>query len=186
MVYENNLSVLRRNYIVVRLRKCMDVLNGFEELTVDEQHSELKLPMMHVELSFNVRYFISKCGVGYCSLLISGVRGKGLKGKIEAAAAKTYIGRTIFVFLSELDNGKRLITVPALFEKEPSFTKDMDLSGYIINTYYHEDFKKTTEEVYKEHLDVLKDNKVSNDHARLCRSILELPEKGIEILKNYK
>ena len=164
----------------------MDMLDGFEELTVDKQSSEMKLPMMHVELSFTVRYFLSKAGVGYCSLLISGVHGKGLKGKIEAAAAKTYIGRTILVFLSELDNGKRLVTIPALFEKEPAFAGNVDLSGFIINTYYSEDFKKTAGEVYKEHLNALKGSRVSDDRALLCKSILELPGKGIEILRNYK
>ncbi|MFA4935326.1 MAG: hypothetical protein WC568_05775 [Candidatus Methanoperedens sp.] len=161
------------------------LLNGFEELVVDKQHSEIKMPIMHVELSFNVRYFLGK-GMGYCGLLINGVNGKGLRGCIEAAAAKAYVGRTIFVFLSELDGGKKLITVPALFEKEPAFDGNVDLSGLIINTYYHDEFKKTAQEVYKEHLDALMGKKICNDNDCLCRDILELPKKGIEILKAYR
>ena len=161
------------------------LLNGFEEVVVDKQHSEIKLPIMHVELSFNVRYFLGK-EVGYCGLLINGVNGNGLRGCIEAAAAKSYVGRTIFVFLSELDDGKKLITVPALFEKEPSFDGKVDLSELIINTYYHDEFKKTAQEVYKEHTDALAGKKICNDRDCLSISILELPEKGIEILKSYR
>ncbi len=161
------------------------LIKGFEELVVDKQHSEIKIPIMHVELSFNVRYFLGK-GVGYCRLLINGVNGKGLRGCIEAAAAKSYVGRTIFVFLSELDGGKKLITVPALFEKEPTFDGKVDLSGLIINTYYHDEFKKTAQEVYKEHTDALAGKKICNDRDCLSISILELPEKGIEILKSYR
>lgn len=63
-------------------------LNGFEELEVDKQHSEIKVPVMHVELSLKVRHFLNREGVGYCSLLIIDVKGKGLRGGIEAAAAK--------------------------------------------------------------------------------------------------
>lgn len=161
------------------------ILNGFEELVVDKQHSEIKIPIMHVELSLSVRYFLGK-GAGYCGLLINGVNGKGLRGCIEAAAAKAYIGRTIFVFLSGLDDGKNLITVPALFEKEPSFDGKVDLSELIINTYYHDEFKKTAQEVYKEHTDALAGKKICDDEDCLCQSILELPEKGIEILKSYR
>ncbi len=161
------------------------LLNGFEELVVDKQYSEIKMPIMHVELSFNVRYFLGK-GVGYCGLLINGVNGKGLRGSIEAAAAKSYVGRTIFVFLSELDSGKKLITVPALFEKEPTFDGKVDLSELIINTYYHDEFKKTAQEVYKEHMDAMMGKKICNDNDCLCQSILELPRKGIEILRSYR
>lgn len=161
------------------------LLNGFEELAVDKQHSEIKIPLLHVELSLSVRYFLGK-GVGYCGLLIKDVKGNGLRGCIEAAAAKAYVGRTIFVFLSELDDGRQLITVPALFEKEPSFDVKVDLSELIVNTYYHNDFKKTAQEVYKEHMDALVGKKICNDRDCLCRSILELPEKGIEILRSYR
>ncbi len=161
------------------------LLNGFEEVVVDKQHSEIKLPIMHVELSFNVRYFLGK-EVGYCGLLINGVNGNGLRGCIEAAAAKSYVGRTIFVFLSELDDGKKLITVPALFEKEPSFDGKVDLSELIINTYYHDEFKKTAQDVYKEHTGAIIGKKICNDKDCLCRDILELPKKGIEILKAYR
>lgn len=163
----------------------MGILDGFEELAVDKQHSEIKIPLLHVELSMSVRYFLGK-GVGYCGLLIKDVKGNGLRGCIEAAAAKAYIGRTIFVFLSELDDGKKLITVPALFEKEPSFDEKVDLGGLVINTYYHDDFKKTAQEVYKEHMDALTGKKITNDNEHLCQSILDLPEKGIEILKSYR
>ena len=141
---------------------------------------------MHVELSLRARYFLNGKGVGYCGLLIDGVNGKGLRGCIEAAAAKAYVGRTIFVFLSELDDGKKLITVPALFEKEPSFNGSIDLTNIVIKTYYHNDFKKTPQEVYKEHMDALIGKKICNDNDCLCRDILELPKKGIEILKAFK
>src|SRR3989304_3140645 len=128
----------------------MDILDGFLELEVDKQHSEIRLPIMHVELSMKVRYFTNDSGVGYCGLLIEEVRGKGLTGMIEAAAAKSYIGRTILVFLSELENGRKLITVPSLFEKQPTFDGVMDLSNFDIKTYFHNDFKKTPNEVFKE------------------------------------
>ena len=164
----------------------MDILDGFEELAVDDQHSDIRMSIMHVELSLKVRYFTNGAGVGYCGLMIADVRGKGLRGMIEAAAAKTYLGRTIFVFLSELDNGKKLITVPALFEKEPTFDGKVDLSGLDIKTYFHDDFKKAPQEVYKEHMDALIGKKVCNDKDGLCKSIRELPSKGIEILKSYK
>jgi hypothetical protein len=160
-------------------------LNGFEKLAVDKLHSEIKIPLLHVELSLSVRYFLGK-GVGYCGLLIKDVKGNGLRGCIEAAAAKAHVGKTIFVFLSELDDGKKLITVPALFEKEPSFDEKVDLGGLVINTYYHDDFKKTAQEVYKEHTDALVGKKITNDNEHLCQSILELPERGIEILRSYR
>jgi hypothetical protein len=163
----------------------MDILDGFEELTANGQRSEIKVPLMHVELSFKVRYFMN-IRVGYCGLLISGVKGIGLKGKIEAVAAKAYIGRTVYVFLSELNDGKKLITVPALFEKEPIFDEKLDLSDLVINTYFHADFKKSPQEVYKEHMCALIGKEISNDIDRLRRDILELPAKGIEILKSYK
>lgn len=161
------------------------ILDGFDELVVDKQRSEIKIPVMDVELSLNVRYFLGK-GMGYCGLLITEVSGKGLRGRIKAAAARVFVGRTIFVFLSELDDGKKLITVPALFEKEPSFDGNVDLSGLVINTYYHDDFKRTAEEVYKEHTNAMAGKKICDDKDCLSRSILELPAKGIEILKSYR
>ncbi len=164
----------------------MDILDGFEELTAEGQRSELKVPLMHVELSFKVRYFLNMAGVGYCGLLISEVKGKGLKGIVEAVAAKSYVGRTVYVFLSELKDGKKLITVPALFEKEPMFDEKLDLSDLVINTYFHADFKKSPQEVYKEHMCALIGKEISNDKDSLRRGILELPAKGIEILKSYK
>ncbi|MCX9011660.1 MAG: hypothetical protein OIN66_11135 [Candidatus Methanoperedens sp.] len=164
----------------------MDILDGFEEITADMQRSEIKVPLMHVELSFSVRYFLSRTGVGYCGLLISGVKGKGLRGKVEAVAAKSFIGRTVFVFLSELDDGKKLVTVPALFEKDPTFDEKFDLDDFIINTYFHADFKKTVQEVYQEHMCALVGKKVSGDRERLYSGILELPAKGIEILRSYR
>jgi hypothetical protein len=164
----------------------MDNLDGFLELNVDNQHSEIKVPVMRVELSVRVKYFLNGAGVGYCGLLINDVNGKGLRGCIEAAAVKAYVGRTIFVFLSELDDGKKLITVPALFEKEPTFNGNVDLSGLIIKTYYPDGFKKTPQEVYKEHLNALIGKKICNDKDCLSRDLLELPKKGIEILKAYR
>ncbi len=158
-------------------------LDGFEELGVE--HSEIKIPITNVELTLNVRYFIGK-GVGYCGLLITDVSGKGLRGCIKAAAAGVFVGRTIFVFLSELEDGKKLITVPALFEKEPTFNGSVDLSGLVINTYYHNDFKRTAEEVYKEHASAMIGKNVCDDRDCLCSSILELPEKGLEILRAYR
>ncbi len=164
----------------------MEILDGFEELAVDKQYVEIKIPIMHVELYLRVRYFTNSSGVGYCGLLVDDVRGKGLRGMIEAAAAKTYVGRTIFVFLSELDNGKKLITVPALFEKEPTYNGNVDLGDFDIKTYYHGDFKKTPQEVYREHMDALTGKKTRNDRDCLCKSIIELPSKGIEILRSYR
>ena len=164
----------------------MDKLIGFEELSVEKGHTEIKLPVMHVELSLSVRYFINDSGVGYCSLLINGILGKGLKGKLEAAAARSYIGRNIFVFLSELEDGKKLITVPALFEKEPAYDSKLDLSDLDINAYYHADFKRTPEEVYEEHMGALTGKKISSSRESLRKSILELPGKGLEILRSYK
>jgi len=163
----------------------MDILDGFEEVAADKQRSEVKVPLMHIELSFSVRYFLSRTGVGYCGLLIRGVKGNGLKGKVEAVAAKRFIGRTVFVFLSELEDGKKLVTVPALFEKEPTFDEKFELDDFIINTYFHNDFKKTPQEVYREHMCVLVGRKVSGDRERLYSGILELPAKGIEILRSY-
>ncbi len=164
----------------------MEILDGFQELAVDRQHAEIKIPIMQMELYLKVRYFTNSSGVGYCGLLVADVRGKGLRGMIEAAAAKTYVGRTIFVFLSELDNGKKLITVPALFEKEPTYNGNVDLKDLDIKTYYHGDLKKTPQEVYREHMDALTGKKIRNDRACLCKSIIELPAKGIQILKSYR
>ncbi len=164
----------------------MDVLKDFAEIAADKQHAEIKMPVMHVELSLKVRYFISQSGVGYCALLIDGVKGKGLRGKVESAAAKVYVGRAVLIFLSLLDGGKKIITVPALFEKEPTFNAKVDLSNFIINAYYHDNLKKTPEEVYNEHLNVLKDKKISNDTDNLYKSILELPGEGLEILRSYR
>jgi len=164
----------------------MDILNGFEELLVDKEHSRLIVPIMHVELSLDVRYFMKRGEMGYCELLIEGVKGSGLTGRLAAAAAKSYIGRTIYVFISEVDGGKKLITVPALFEKEPTFDEKLDLSDLIIKTYYHNDFKRTAREVYEEHLNALKGREILIDENRIRSSLLELPKKGIEILKSYR
>ncbi|HEY9246534.1 MAG TPA: hypothetical protein VIO11_06790 [Candidatus Methanoperedens sp.] len=164
----------------------MEIISGFEELTVDKQHSLIKMPVMHVEMSLNIRYFRNRAGVGYCGLLISEVKGKGLKGKVEAAAARAYVGRTIYIFLSEVDDGKKLITVPALFEKEPSFDKKVDLRDLIVKTYFHNNFKRTPQEVYEEHMNALIGKKICTDTDRLCQCILGLPEKGIEILRSIK
>jgi len=164
----------------------MDILNGFEELAVDKEHSQLTVPIMHVELSLNARYFMMGGETGYCGLLIEGVKGSGLRGRLAAAAAKSYIGRMIYVFISEFDGEKKLITVPALFEKEPIFDEKLDLSDLIIKTYYHNDFKRTAQEVYEEHLNALAGRKISDDEDRIRSSLLELPKKGIEILKSYK
>ena len=164
----------------------MDMLDGFEEIAPDEQRSEIKVPLMHVELFFKDRYFLNRAGVGYCGLLISGVKGKGLRGKVEAVAAKSFIGRSFFVFLTELEDRKKLVTVPALFEKEPTFDEKLDLDDFIINTYFHNDFKKTPQEVYHEHMCALIGKKISKDEEHLCSSILELPVKGIEILRSYR
>lgn len=164
----------------------MDPLNGFEELPVDKEHSQLKVPIMHVELSLNARYFMMHGKTGYCGLLIDGVKGSGLRGRLAATAARSYIGRTIYVFLSEIDGGKKLITVPALFEKEPAFDEKLDLSGLVIKTYYHNDFKRTAQEVYEEHLNALAGREISIDEDRIRSSLLELPKKGIEILRSYR
>lgn len=164
----------------------MDLLDGFEELAVDKEHSWLMVPIMHVELSLNARYFMKRGETGYCGLLIDSVKGSGLTGRLAAAAAKSYIGRTIYVFLSEIDGGKKLITVPALFEKEPTFDEKLDLSDVIIKTYYHNDFKISAKEVYEEHLNALVGMGISIDEERMRSSLLELPKKGIEILKGYR
>jgi hypothetical protein len=162
----------------------METLNGFEEIPVDKQRSEIRIPVMHIELSLNIRYFKNGSGVGYCGLLINGIKGNGLRGKVEAAAAKAYVGRTIFIFLSVTDDGKELITVPALFEKEPSFDPKLDLSNFIIKTYYHDNFKKTPEEVYNEHMNAITGRNIRTDS--LWSSIIELPQKGLEILRSYR
>lgn len=164
----------------------MEALEDFTEIKAVDRDSEMKVPIMHVELSFKVRYFLNSSGVGYCSLSIRGVNGKGLRGMIEAAAAKSYIGRTIFVFMSELEDGKKLVTVPALFEKETSFDESVNLSEFIVNTYFSDDFKKTPQEILKEHMDALKGKKTINDSDFLCKSILELPKKGLEILRSSR
>jgi len=164
----------------------MDILNGFEELDVDKEHSWLKVLIMHVELSLNARYFLRGGETGYCTLLIDGVKGSGLRGKLAAAAARSYIGRTIYVFLSQVESGKKLITVPALFEKEPTFDEKLDLSDLIIKTYYHNDFKRTAQEVYEEHLNGLAGRQISISEDRIRSNLLELPKKGIEILKSYR
>jgi hypothetical protein len=165
----------------------MDLLNGFEELAVDKEHSWLMVPIMHVELSLNARYFMKRGETGYCGLSIDSVKGRGLRGRLAAAAAKSYIGRTIYVFITEIDGGKKLITVPALFEKEPTFDEKLDLSDLVIKTYYHNDFKITAQEVYEEHLNALAGRKISiDDEERMRSSLLELPKKGIEILKSYR
>ena len=164
----------------------MDKLEGFEELPVDIEHSEVKVPIMHVELALVARYFIKGGEIGYCSLLINDVKGSGLTGRLAAAAAKSYVGRTICIFISEISEGKKLITVPALFEKEPSFDEKLDLSDLIIKTYYHNDFKKSALEVYSEHLNALIGKQISNNKDSLKINLLELPKKGIEILKSYR
>jgi hypothetical protein len=164
----------------------MDILNGYEELAVDKEHSWLTVPIMHVELSLIVRYFMKLGETGYCGLVIDSVKGSGLKGRLAAAVAKSYIGRTIYIFLTEINGGKKLITVPALFEKEPTFDKKLDLSGLIIKTYYHNDFKRTAQEVYAEHLNALAGKEISIDEGRMRSNLLELPKKGIEILKSYR
>jgi hypothetical protein len=164
----------------------MDELEGFREVAADKKDSENKIPIMRIELTLNVRYFLNNSGVGYCSLLISRVEGKGLEGKIESEAAGAYVGRSIFIFLSELDNGMKLITVPALFEKQPCFDDNLDLSNFIVNAYYPEDFKKTAHEVYKEHMNALIGKKMCKDCVYLSRSILDLPAIALDILKCYR
>ena len=164
----------------------MDILDGFEELNADKEHSEIKIPVMSMELSLGIRYFLNHSGIGYCALIIKGVTGKGITGKIQAAAAGAYMGRSIFTFLSELDNGKKLITVPALFEKEPSFNGKIDLSDLVIKTYYHDNFKKTAQEAYQEHLNALIGKKISNNNEKLMSDVFELPRRGLEVLKSYR
>jgi hypothetical protein len=111
----------------------MDDLEYFKELAVDIQHSEIKIPIMDIELNLSVKYFLNDSGVGYCSLLINKIHASGMKGNIEAAAVESYVGRSIFIFLSELDNGLKLITVPALFENQSCFDEKIDLSNFIVN-----------------------------------------------------
>lgn len=177
---------------ILKVRNCsriwsnMEILDGFEEIKIDDSLSEMKLSIREVELFFTIRYFINNAGVGYSALTIKDVKGKGLRGSIEAAAAKIYVQRTIFVFLSELENEKKLITVPALFEKKASFNNKPDMSNLIINSYCHDDFKKTAGEVYKEHMTAFKSEKVIKDHNKLRASLLQLPAKGIEILQSVK
>ena len=81
---------------------------------------------------------------------------------------------------------RKWIKVPALFEKEPTFDEKLDLSDLIIKTYYHNDFKRTAQEVYGEHLNALAGREISIDDDRIRSSMLELPKKGIEILKSYR
>lgn len=164
----------------------MDKLDGFDELSVAREHSEVKVPMLHVELALTARYFIKDGEMGYCRLLINSIKGTGIKGRIEAAAAKSYIGRTIFIFISQIADGKKLITVPALFEKEPRFDRKLDLRDITIKTYYHNDFRISVTEVYREHLNALIGKQISNNRDNLKISLLELPKKGIEILKSYR
>lgn len=159
------------------------ILKDFEEIIVDKPHSEMKISIMHVEISFEVRYFLNTSGIGYCSLLIKGVKGKGLKGIIEAAAVRAYIGRSIYVFLSELENGRKLITVPALFEKD---TELKEVDGFIINTYYPDDLNRALQDIYREHINAIKDKAILKENNNLQKSLMELPEKGIEILRSIK
>jgi hypothetical protein len=109
-----------------------------------------------------------------------------MKGNIEAAAVEAYVGRSIFIFLSELENGRKLITVPALFEKQSCLDKKIDLSNFIINAYYPVDFTKTAREVYEEHMKALISKKIRKDVAHLSRSILNLPTIALEILSCYR
>lgn len=164
----------------------MIALEGFEEVEVGKEFSQITVPLMRVELAMNIRYFIDQGEIGYCGLLISGVKGKGLMGKLAAAAARSYVGRTIFIFLSEVSEGKKLVTVPALFEKEPTFDGSVDLSDLIIKTYYPDEFRKNAIEIYNEHLDALMGKKINNNKEELKVILLDLPRKGIEILKSYK
>lgn len=164
----------------------MGVLQGFEEIEVEKHQSQIKVPMMHLELSLNVRYFINDGDVGYCDLLIADVKGKGFQGMMEASVASKFKGRSVLVFLSLLEDGDKLITVPSLFEQEPGFDKKVDLSGLIINPYYPDDFRKTADEVHGIHLENLKGKNIHNNRDVLRREIRELPGKGIEILKGYK
>ncbi len=70
----------------------MDGLESFEEIAADETHREIVIPVMDVTIFLNASYFINRAGIGFCSLLIKDVRGKGLKGIIEAAVGKAYVG----------------------------------------------------------------------------------------------
>lgn len=164
----------------------MGVLQGFEEIDVEEQQSRIKVPVMHIELSLNVRYFINDGDVGYCDMLIADVKGKGFQGMMEASVASKFKERSVLVFLSLLEDGDKLITVPSLFEKEPSLDKKVDLSGLIINTYFPDDFRMTADEVHGIHLEKLTGKNIHNNRDVLRREIRELPSKGIEILKGYK
>ncbi len=162
------------------------MLDGFEEVQVDKEHSEITIPLRNIELSLSIRYSIKGGEMGCCGLLINGIRGSGIKGKLAAAAAKAYIGRTIFIFLSKIENGKELITVPALFEKEPTFDGKLNLSGLIIKTYYHNNFNRSVQEVYIEHLKAIEGIKLNTDIHHLRIGLLDLPRKGVEILKSYR
>ena len=164
----------------------MGVIEGFEEIEVEEEQSQIKVPVMHIELSLDVRYFINHGDVGYCDLLLADVKGKGLQGMLEASVASKFKGRSVLVFLSLLEDSDKLITVPSLFEKEPSFDKKVDLSGLIINPYYPDDFRKTADEVHLIHLEMLKGRNIHNNRDVLQREVRDLPGKGIEILKGYK
>ncbi len=158
------------------------VLNGFEEITV-EAKSEINISIMHVVIAFKIRYFLNNSGIGYCSLLIKGVRGKGLRGMMEAAAVRAYIGRNIYVFLSVLENGKKLITVPALFEKD---VEPKEVDDFIINTYYHNNLNRLLNEVYEEHKNALNGRALLKEKEYLRKNLMELPEKGIEILRTIR
>ncbi|MCZ7358122.1 MAG: hypothetical protein O8C66_09400 [Candidatus Methanoperedens sp.] len=164
----------------------MDDLDYFKELAADIQHSEINIPIMDIELTLSVKYFLNDSGVGYCSLLINKIHASGLKGNIEAAAAEAYVGRSIFIFLSELDDGLKLITVPALFEKQSCLDEKIYLANFIVNAYYPADFKKTAHEVYEEHMNALIGKKIRKDVAYLSRSILNLPTIALEILRCYR
>jgi hypothetical protein len=164
----------------------MENLQGFEEIEVEKQQSQMKVPVMHLELSLNVRYFINNGDVGYCALLIADVKGKGFKGMMEASVASKFKERSVLVFLSLLEDGNKLITIPSLFEKEPSFDNKVDLSGLIINTYYPDDFRITADEVHGIHLEKLKGRNIHNNRDEIRLEICKLPGRGIEILKGYK
>jgi len=81
-------------------------LNGFEELAVDKRAFLAIGSYNACGIIPYARYFMMGGETGYCGLLIDSVKGSGLTGRIAAAAAKSYIGRTIYVFLSEVDAGK--------------------------------------------------------------------------------
>jgi len=160
------------------------MLDGFEEFPVDKSIRKIKVPIMHVELSLNVRYFIR----GRDRLLRAvdqWVRGSGLTGKLAAAAQKIISGGRYLFFYHRSMAGKTNYC-SCIIWKGPAFDAKLDISDLIIKTYYHDDFKKTVQDVYKEHLNALIGKKISNDNDQLKISLLELPRKGIEILKSYR